>query len=172
MIVRVSTSSPGDVANSRCRRLAAPTEVFMSTREDESGLSRRKFFRSAVAGVVAAQAASHGQGEAHAASPAAGNHATPEFDFTAKSNALQADAIVDGACQFCNSNCRLKIHVKAGRVIDIKGEENDPVQAGELCVKGPMMAQLVYNRLRLTTPLKRVGGEKGSPGSKFEAASG
>jgi anaerobic selenocysteine-containing dehydrogenase len=31
-----------------------------------------------------------------------------------------------------------------------------------------MMAQLVYNRHRLTHPLKRVGGEKGSSESKFE----
>ena len=45
------------------------------------------------------------------------------------------------------------------------------MQAGGLCVKGPMMAQLVYNRLRLTQPLKRVGGEKGSPDSKFEPIS-
>jgi anaerobic selenocysteine-containing dehydrogenase len=45
------------------------------------------------------------------------------------------------------------------------------VQAGGLCVKGPMMAQLVYNRHRLTRPLKRVGGEKGSADSKFEPCS-
>ncbi len=61
--------------------------------------------------------------------------------------------------------------MKAGRVIDITGEEADPVQAGGLCVKGPMMAQLVYNRLRLATPLRRVGGDKGSPDSKFEPIS-
>jgi len=30
------------------------------------------------------------------------------------------------------------------------------------------MTQLVYNRFRLTRPMKRVGGEKGSPDSKFE----
>ena len=55
----------------------------------------------------------------------------------------------------------------AGRVIDVRGEADDPVQAGNLCVKGPMMAQLVYNRFRLTRPLKRVGGDKGSPDTKF-----
>jgi formate dehydrogenase (coenzyme F420) alpha subunit len=90
------------------------------------------------------------------------------YDFTNQSAALQADKVVDSACQFCNSLCRLKVQLKAGRIIDVRGEPDDPVQAGGLCVKGPMMTQLVYNRHRLTRPLKRVGGVKGSPESKFE----
>src|SRR5262245_31632689 len=94
-----------------------------------------------------------------------------EFDFTRQSAALQPDKIVDSACQFCNSLCRLKVHMKSERVIDILGEPDDAVQAGNFCVKGPMMAQLVYNRHRLTTPLKRVSGEKGSPDSQFAAIS-
>jgi anaerobic selenocysteine-containing dehydrogenase len=91
--------------------------------------------------------------------------------FTSQSRALQPDKIVDSACQFCNSNCRLKVHVKDGRIIDVLGEAEDPVQAGELCVKAPMMTQLVHSRHRLKTPLKRVSGEKGSSDSKFEACS-
>jgi len=50
-------------------------------------------------------------------------------DFSLKSAALEADKVVDSACQFCNSLCRLKVHLKAGRVIDIRGEDKDPVQA-------------------------------------------
>jgi anaerobic selenocysteine-containing dehydrogenase len=75
-----------------------------------------------------------------------------DIDFTRQSAALQPDKIIDSACQFCNSLCRLKVHMKSGRVIDILGEPDDPVQAGNFCVKGPMMMQLVYNRHRLTTP--------------------
>src|SRR5580658_835366 len=60
-------------------------------------------------------------------------------DFTKSSAALEPDRIVASACQFCNSLCRLQVHLKAGRVIDVKGEENDPVQAGELCVKAALM---------------------------------
>lgn len=91
-----------------------------------------------------------------------------EFDFTQQSGALQPDKIVDSACQFCNSLCGLKVHLKGDRVIDILGELDDPVQAGELCVKAPMMSELVYNRFRLQSPLKRVGGEKGATDSQFE----
>ncbi|HEY9769800.1 MAG TPA: molybdopterin-dependent oxidoreductase [Coleofasciculaceae cyanobacterium] len=90
------------------------------------------------------------------------------FDFTQQSGALQPDKIVDSACQFCNFLCGLKVHLKNDRVIDILGEPDDPVQAGELCVKAPMMTELVYNRFRLQTPMKRVKGEKGSSDSQFE----
>jgi formate dehydrogenase (coenzyme F420) alpha subunit len=89
------------------------------------------------------------------------------FDLTRQSAALQPDKVVDSACQFCNSLCRLKVHLKSERIIDIVGEPADPVQAGGLCVKGPMMLQLVYNRHRLTRPMKRVGGERGSSDSQF-----
>ena len=96
----------------------------------------------------------------------------PQFDFTKESAALQADKVVDSACQFCNSLCRLKVHLKDGRIIEVRGEPDDPVQAGGLCVKGEsLMTQLVYNRFRLTRPMKRVGGEKGSPDSRFEPIS-
>jgi anaerobic selenocysteine-containing dehydrogenase len=135
-------------------------------------LSRRELLRSSVAAGLTCGA---GIANEHAQAGTGGLYpaATPaaEFDFTAGSPALHADKIVDSACQFCNSNCRLKVHLKAGRVIDITGEVADPVQAGGLCVKAPMMAQLVYNRHRLTRPLKRVAGEKGAPDSKFEPVS-
>ncbi|MEH2090859.1 molybdopterin-containing oxidoreductase family protein [Nostoc sp.] len=94
-----------------------------------------------------------------------------EFDLTEKSAALQPDKIVNSACQFCNSLCRLKVHVKDGRIVDVLGEPDDPVQAGGFCIKGPMMTELVYNRFRLKYPMKRVAGEKGSPDSQFEQIS-
>ena len=93
------------------------------------------------------------------------------FDFTRQSSALGADRVVDSACQFCNSNCRIKARVRAGRVVDVRGESADAVQAGNLCVKADLMVELRYSPRRLSTPLKRVGGEKGSAESKFEPCS-
>ncbi len=128
---------------------------------DENGFSRRGFFKTAAT--------------VSAALPVAAQEGTPtsgSFDFTKQSAAMQADKVVDSACQFCNSLCRLKVHVKAGRIVEVRGESEDPVQAGGLCVKGEtMMTQLVYNQHRLTHPMKRVGGEKGSADSKFEPVS-
>jgi anaerobic selenocysteine-containing dehydrogenase len=136
--------------------------------EAKNDLSRRKFFKGALATAATLPAVGIVGCAETPKQQTAGAPPTPvNFDLTRQSNALQPDTVIDSACQFCNSLCRLKVHLKAGRVIDITGETEDPVQAGGLCVKGPMMAQLVYNRLRLTTPLKRIGGEKGSPDSKF-----
>src|SRR5216683_2754001 len=123
--------------------------------------SRRKFFQG-----VASSAALLG-GDANSAEAA---QAGP--DFTRQSAALEADTVVDSACQFCNSLCRLKVHLKNGRIVEVRGEPDDPVQAGGLCVKGEtLMTQLVYNRYRLTRPMRRVAGEKGSADSKFEPIS-
>ena len=130
--------------------------------------TRRAFFQTSAVGTgaLALPLVANSAMAADAPAPPAAN--SP--DFTTKSAALEPDKVVTSACQFCNSLCGLKVHLKAGRVVDIKGEERDPVQAGELCVKGLMMAQLLYNRHRLKTPLKRVG-KKGDPASKFEPIS-
>ncbi len=133
----------------------------------DSSLSRRHFFKTAtLGGLLGAPAVTEAAHDGHY--PA---NANQSFDFTKQSGQLQPDKIVDSACQFCNSLCRLKVHVKDGRIIDVLGEEADPVQAGGLCVKAEMMTQLVYNRFRLKTPMKRVGGDKGSPDSRFEPCS-
>ncbi len=138
--------------------------------EEPLNPSRRRFLRGTAFGALAAGAAPLVVARDAMAGPQEGvlpktPPAPTAFDFTKRSGALQPDTIVNSACQFCNSNCRLKVHLKDGRIIDVTGEPNDPVQAGGLCVKAGMMTQLVYNRFRLTHPLKRVGGEKGSPDS-------
>lgn len=133
---------------------------------DTPSPSRRRFLQQTALGAgLAGGLALPDPADAAAPDP------TPEFDFTQQSGALQPDTVVASACQFCNSLCRLNVHLKNGRIIDVVGEERDPVQAGGLCVKGPMMTQLVYNRFRLKQPLKRVAGEKGSPESRFEPVS-
>ena len=137
-------------------------------------ISRRSFLRGGALGAAAASTLGLRPAEALAGHEGTYSKTSPPpagFDFTKGSGALQADKIVDSACQFCNSNCRLKVHLKDGRIIDVLGEEADPVQAGGLCVKAEMMTQLVYNRFRLTKPLKRVAGDKGSSESKFEPCS-
>src|SRR5262245_55913634 len=140
------------------------------SKSDQKRFSRRGFCKTAVAmpvllpGIDSPDSQSQVKTEGQ---PAVSGQSGAEFDFTRQSAALQPDKVIDSACQFCNSLCRLKVHIKSGRIINILGETADPVQAGGLCVKGPMMMQLVYNRYRLTRPMKREAGEKGSPDSKF-----
>jgi anaerobic selenocysteine-containing dehydrogenase len=136
---------------------------------------RRGFIQGVAISTAAVSAAAVLKKEVADAASIGDDQAIPlqstEFDFIQKSAALEPDKIVDSACQFCNSLCRLKVHLKDGRIIDVLGEPNDPVQAGGFCIKGPMMTQLVYNRFRLKSPMKRVGGNKGDSNSKFEPIS-
>ena len=135
-------------------------------------MKRRTFLKSVTfAGAGAAMAC--GPGADQATSPVATDApaAVPSFDLTRSSGALDPDQVVDSACQFCNSLCRIKVQKKSGRIIGIVGEERDPVQAGHLCVKGPMMTELVYNRRRIRTPLRRVRGRKGDPNAVFAPVS-
>ncbi|WP_392676675.1 molybdopterin-dependent oxidoreductase [Streptomyces sp. LN785] len=83
---------------------------------------------------------------------------------------MQPDRTVTSACQFCNSNCAISVGMRADRIISIQGGSGDPVQQGNICVKAPMMAELIYNSLRLTKPLIRTGGRKGSTDSTFREA--
>src|SRR4051812_41784433 len=108
---------------------------------------RRAFLHATALGAGALA----GRAPADAAAPPAAPPAAGVPGFARGSAALQPDGGGDSACQFCNSNCGLKVGLKAGRVIDVAGRADDPVQAGGLCVKGPMMAQLVYTRHRLKT---------------------
>ncbi|MFD9701509.1 molybdopterin-dependent oxidoreductase [Lentzea sp. NPDC059081] len=102
---------------------------------------------------------------------ASGGGASAPLGFTKDSAALQVDKTVASACQFCNSNCKLHVGLRANRIISVEGDHDDPVQRGNICVKAPMMAELAYNQLRLTTPLVRTGGVKGSADSTFRPAS-
>src|SRR5262245_31703757 len=125
---------------------------------DDQDISRRGLLKGVVFGTAASLPWLNPAVAAQGVTPPADRPTPESFDFTRESAALQPDRVVDSACQFCNSNCRLKVHIKAGRVIDVRGESADPVQAGELCVKASMMVELLYNRHRLRRPLKRVGG--------------
>lgn len=145
--------------------------------DSRSGVSRRDLLRGAAAGAAGAAVpglvpASAQPVAASPAPPGPGSEACPTMpDFAADSAALSPDRSVATACQFCNCDCRLHVDLKAGRVIDVRGETGDRVQAGNLCVKAPMMTELVYSPLRLTRPLRRVGGRKGDPRSRFEPIS-
>ncbi|MFN7915205.1 MAG: molybdopterin-dependent oxidoreductase [Vicinamibacterales bacterium] len=130
---------------------------------------RRKFLLSAPALGLGVAACSSPEPQ-----PAVTSSSSPiqptvvRYDLTKESGALAPDEVVQSACQFCNSLCGIEVLKKSGRVIGIRGDAQDPVAQGGLCVKADMMPQLVYNPRRIKTPLKRVRGKKGDPKSVFE----
>src|ERR1041385_1873860 len=105
----------------------------MNRQPNDGNPSRRDLFKGAVTGAAglgtmalpAAEAGPGGRYPSTEGKPA-------EFDFSKYSGAMQADQVVDSACQFCNSLCRLKVSLRAGRIIGVQGEADDPVQLGGL----------------------------------------
>ncbi len=146
----------------------------MSVEHETADASRRLFLKSApLLGLGMVHCASGPDPAGGGAStPVAGTvPAAPRADLTTGSAALEPDEIVRSACQFCNALCGLDVLKKSGRIIGIRGNPHDPVQAGNLCVKAGMMTELAYNPHRIQTPLRRVGGRKGDPDSVFAPVS-
>ena len=82
-----------------------------------------------------------------------------------RDNSAPPDEIKPGGCHICFNSCTLKFHLRDGEVVNILGNDEDPVFQGRICAKSQMTLQLYKNPARLTRPLKRVG-ERGS--GRFE----
>lgn len=143
--------------------------------ENPSLLARRRFLASSLWTGGAIAAASATPGCAIPAADPSGRDPTARAtgDFHTLSAARSIERHVTSACQFCNALCGLSVGVARGRVVTVEpvAAARDPVQAGNLCVKADLMAELVANGERLTTPLRRVGGRKGATTSRFEPIS-
>jgi len=64
--------------------------------------------------------------------------------------------VVHSVCPYCAVGCSLNVYVKDGRVIDIEGDANSPINRGTLCPKGSATFQYTVNPSRLTQVLYRA----------------
>ncbi len=61
-------------------------------------------------------------------------------------------------CCYCAVGCGAIVHTGksgAGKIINIEGDPDHPINEGSLCSKGAALSQLVNNENRITTPLYR-----------------
>ena len=105
-----------------------------------------------------------------------------QFPFTEKliwrpEDGVSVDKVVRSGCSFCPSACWHNVHVKDGRALNVYGEPGNPMQAGGgvegeqggVCAKGRIgIVQLLYNKYRITRPMKRMGPK---PSMRFEPVS-
>jgi formate dehydrogenase major subunit len=64
--------------------------------------------------------------------------------------------VVHSVCPYCAVGCGLNVYVKDGRVIDIEGNPDSPINHGTLCPKGAATFQYTVNSNRLTQVLHRA----------------
>ncbi len=126
----------------------------------EIELTRRSFLKVAGASAAVAGLPFSGPAQAAQAAPAAGR-------FGDAGAAPLPDQVFTAGCQWCQSTCSMKVHVREGRIVNIYGNPDDPVTEGTLCPKGQASAGMLYNKYRLKSPLKRVG-PRGKPESYQE----
>lgn len=74
----------------------------------------------------------------------------------AKHARTRGAVVVNGVCPYCAVGCAQRIHVKAGRIINIEGDERSPVNEGTLCPKGSNTFQLTVNPHRQNSVLYRA----------------
>ena len=65
---------------------------------------------------------------------------------------------VPSVCPYCAVGCGLLISVHAGKVVNIEGNPDSPINAGTLCPKGAATFQLAVNPNRVTQVWYRAPG--------------
>ncbi len=68
-----------------------------------------------------------------------------------KGSRLRGAHVTPSVCPYCAVGCGQLIYTKAGKIIDIEGNPDSPINAGTLCPKGANTFQLSVNPHRVTT---------------------
>jgi formate dehydrogenase major subunit len=71
-------------------------------------------------------------------------------DTASKHSRLRGAVKSHSVCPYCAVGCSQNVYTKAGRVIDIEGDPDSPINEGTLCPKGANTFQLVENPHRVT----------------------
>jgi thiosulfate reductase/polysulfide reductase chain A len=82
------------------------------------------------------------------------------FEALAQEKGLETK-IVHTACQVCSGACAVKAYVQNGRLVELRGNPDDQISRGILCVKGISGIQWLYDPDRLKFPMKRTNPQKG-----------
>lgn len=61
-------------------------------------------------------------------------------------------------CPFCAVGCGLVVHTKNGKIVNIEGDTEHPINQGALCPKGGALFQIANNDLRLQKVKYRAAG--------------
>src|SRR6202162_2511984 len=74
----------------------------------------------------------------------------------AKPSRLRGATVTESVCPYCAVGCGQLIYTKGGRIIDIEGNPENPINEGTLCPKGATAFQLAVTPHRVTHVLYRA----------------
>jgi formate dehydrogenase major subunit len=61
-------------------------------------------------------------------------------------------------CPYCSVGCSIVVDTKDGKIINVEGDPESPINEGTLCPKGASLCQMANNETRLVKPLYRAAG--------------
>jgi formate dehydrogenase major subunit len=105
-------------------------------------ISRRNFLKGG--GLAAGALALTGK-------PAQASADAPEL----RTRGLQVSTTV---CPYCAVGCGMLVHTRDGKVVNIEGDPEHPINRGALCSKGSALFQVANNERRLTKVQYRAAG--------------
>jgi formate dehydrogenase major subunit len=73
-----------------------------------------------------------------------------------KGSRLRGAQVTHSVCPYCAVGCSQLVYTKAGKVIDIEGNPESPINQGTQCPKGANTFQLTVNPHRIKTVLYRA----------------
>ncbi|HLN62488.1 MAG TPA: molybdopterin-dependent oxidoreductase [Symbiobacteriaceae bacterium] len=103
-----------------------------------------------------------------AAMTAAGCSQQPTNDRAVKQNEMEGATFVKTVCRYCGTGCGVLAAVKDGKLVGVKGDPDNTVNKGLLCVKAFYLHKYLNAPDRFTTPLIRKG-DKLEPATWDEA---
>ena len=65
------------------------------------------------------------------------------------------------SCLNCQARCAIRVRVVNGKAVKITGNPESRVSDGEICPRGHIGLQVLYDPGRINTPLKRTNNQKG-----------
>lgn len=104
------------------------------------GMTRRKFLKYST--LVASSLACSG---------------IPLYAYDPKGTQGSEDEVRRSYCGLCHPRCGTLLHIKDGKVVEVSGDPDHPVNKGLICERGLLMPEHIYHPGRINHPLKRVG---------------
>lgn len=107
------------------------------------GISRRDFLKYSGGAAIAGSVAGLTPGTAEARE---------------RENRIKGAKVTTTICPYCAVGCGMIVHTLNGKVINIEGDPDHPINKGTLCSKGASLYQVANNPTRVKKPMYRAPG--------------
>jgi formate dehydrogenase major subunit len=75
-----------------------------------------------------------------------------------RKNRIKGAKVTLTICPYCAVGCGMIVHTLNGKVINIEGDPDHPINRGSLCSKGASLFQMANNPTRVKKPMYRASG--------------